>query len=162
MAQADAIAREREAWKLRQAVYKIDDIVARGEIRVSGLYTGDGGKAKRWRMVDPKSDRTIAYIELPAGSAIDPVQYYGKFVGVRAVSYELLHGTVPPLPVYVINDIQVLDPNAPQKAGVISREEIASPNPPLAAPPATQPSAEKASASQAAASPRVVPNEPAK
>jgi len=143
VSQADAIARERLSIRNPENRWKVDDIAARGEIRVSGLYDGSGGRAKRWRLVDPKTNRTDAYIELPPGSAIDPIQYYGKYVGVRATSYQLLHGTVPPLPVYVVNDITVLDP-ATDKPGVIRKEAIASPEPRLVEPPASQPSASRA------------------
>ncbi len=125
VSEADAIAAERAKIQKEASEWKVNDIVARGEIRVSGLYDGAGGKAKRWRLVDPKSDRTIAYLELPPGSPIDPVQFYGRFVGVKATSYELLHGTVPPLPVYVVSDIEVQDPNAPVQA-IIRKDAIAS------------------------------------
>lgn len=150
VSKADEIAAERARQKAQETTIKIDDIAARGEIRVSGLYDGSGGRAKRWRLVDPKTSRTIAYFELAPGSAIDPVQYYGKYVGVRATSYQLLHGTVPPLPVYVVESIEVQDPNKPVRSGGIQKEAIASPapkvvpasQPSVSTPPATRPAAQ--------------------
>lgn len=150
ISKANRIKAERELIKAQQTPFRIDDIAARGEIRVSGLYNGSGGRAKRWRLVDPKTTRTLAYIELAPDSSLDPVQYYGKYVGVRATSYQLLHGTVPPLPVYVINSIEVQDPNAP-KTEVIRREAIASPEPRLVEVPASQPSVSKAPETRPAA-----------
>ncbi len=91
-------------------VFRTDDIAVRGEIRVSGIYSGLEHRPKRWRVVDPSNDRTLAYIEVPEGSPIDPVQYYGKFVAIRASSRELLHGTIPPVPIYTVSEISVQDP----------------------------------------------------
>ena len=91
-------------------VFRTDDIAVRGEIRVSGIYSGLERRPKRWRVVDPSNDRTLAYIEVPEGSPIDPVQYYGKFVAIRASARELLHGTVPPVPIYTVSEITVQDP----------------------------------------------------
>jgi hypothetical protein len=106
------------------------------------MYTGSAGQARRWRQVDPKTDHTTAYIEVAPGIAIDPVQFYGKYVGVEATSYQLLHGSVPPLPVYMVRNIKVTDPNAPIEP-IIRREALASPPSP-----SSQPAGEKAVASQ--------------
>ncbi len=147
--QADAIAAERARIRAEKDPWVVNDIVARGEIRVSELYNGGGGKARRWRMVDPKTNRAIAYIQLPAGSPIDPIEYYGKFVGIRATSYELMTGTVPPLPVYVVSEIKVLDPNAPVEK-IFRGEALASPPAPVAERPSSQPASEKPAVTQPA------------
>lgn len=144
ISKADEIARQRAEIKARQTSFEVDQIAARGEIKVSGLYSGEGGRPKRWRLVDPKTNRTIAYLELAPGSPIDMVQYYGKYVGVRATSYQLMHGTVPPLPVYVVNRIEVQDPDRPTRSGGVRKEVIASPGPRLVDVPASQPSVSRA------------------
>lgn len=153
ISRADEIKRMRDQQRLEELVIRVDDIAARGEIRVSALYNGTGGKAKRWRLVDPKTSRTIAYFELAAGSTLDPVQFYGKYVGVRATSYQLLHGTVPPLPVYVVTSIEVQDPAkaTPSRHDVIRREALASPEPRLVDVPASQPSVSRTPETQPAA-----------
>jgi len=145
---ADEIARRRAEQRARESEFKIDEIAARGEIRVSGLYDGSGGRAKRWRLVDPKTSRTIAYFELAPGCNVDPVQYYGKYVGVKATSYQLLHGTVPPLPVYVVTSIELQDPNKPSSRDIVRKDALASPEPRLVDAPASQPSVSPAPATQ--------------
>lgn len=139
---ADEIARRRAAIQAEAARWDVNPVVARGEIRASEMYTGSGGQARRWRLVDPKTDRTTAYIEVAPGSPIDPVQFYGKYVGVEATSYQLLHGSVPPLPVYLVKNVKVTDPNAAIEP-IIRREALASPPSP-----SSQPAGEKAVASQ--------------
>lgn len=113
IATANEIKRERARLVAEQAI-SVDDIIVRGEIEVSGIYDGVGARPKRWRVVSPSGQvrQTIAYIEVPPGSPIDPVQFYGKFVGIRARERQLLRGTVPPIPVYTVEEIVVLDPAA--------------------------------------------------
>ncbi|MBP7933215.1 MAG: SH3 domain-containing protein [Phycisphaerae bacterium] len=108
---AERIARERAKITVKPAPPP-DEIAVRGEIRVSGLYDGSSNRPKRWRVVDPKTDRTLAYIEVPAGSPIDPVHYYGKYVGIRASEQRFLQNTLPPVPVFVVREITVQDPAA--------------------------------------------------
>jgi len=125
----------------------LDTIVVRGEIRVSGIYDGSANRPKRWRVVDPKSGRTLAYIEVPKGSPIDPVQYYGKYIGVRASGCRLLRGTIPPAWIYTVEEISVLDPAAQSKepagqpAGKALRRVAMKASPAPTAVPATQPAA---------------------
>jgi hypothetical protein len=90
-----------------------DGIVVRGMIQVSGIYDGSANRPKRWRIVsmDPEVRKTLAYIEIPPGSPIDPVQYYGKYVGIRASARRLMRGTIPPVPIYTVEEIAVLDPS---------------------------------------------------
>lgn len=100
--QADEIAMQRQRIQAN-AISKPDDIVARGRIMVSGIYSN------RWRLVEWDSNRTLAYLEVPKGSPIDPVQYYGYYVGIRANARRLLPGSVNPVPIYTVVDIVTLD-----------------------------------------------------
>jgi len=138
--EADRLAAMRARIRVEEAK-PMDDTVVRGEIRVSGLYDGNAGRPKRWRIVGregtPQAGRTLAYLEVEPGSTIDPVQYYGKYVGVRATGRRMLEGTIPPVPIYTIREINVLDPNRPEE---ITRAAMASP-PATNVAPATQPTA---------------------
>jgi hypothetical protein len=51
---------------------------------------------------------------------------------------------VPPLPVYVVNAIEVQDPNRPSKSAPVRKEALASPGPRLVDVPASQPSVSRA------------------
>ncbi|NLX14823.1 MAG: SH3 domain-containing protein [Phycisphaerales bacterium] len=124
--EADRIARERERIRVAEAT-RPNDIAVRGMIKVSGIYTGSDTLPKRWRIVDPETDRTVAYIELPQGSPIDPVQYYGNYVGIRASSRRLMTGTVPPVPIFTVAEIEVMDPRARQDGAVGGSLMTASP-----------------------------------
>lgn len=119
LAEASRIAKEREGITAKTATPP-DEIVVRGEIRVSGLYDGSADRPKRWRVVDPKTERTLAYIELPSGSPIDPVQYYGKYVGIRASERRFLKNALPPVPIFVVKEITVQDPNSPAVSSTVS------------------------------------------
>lgn len=110
LTEASRIAQDRDKIKVK-ATPLPDEVVVRGEIRVSGLYDGSANRPKRWRVVDPKTDRTLAYVEVPAGSPIDPVQYYGKYVGIRASEQRFLRDTLPPVPIFVVREITVQDPS---------------------------------------------------
>jgi hypothetical protein len=114
----------------------MDDIVVRGEIQVSGIYDGRSGRTQRWRMVEPGTRRTIAYLELAEGSPIDPVQFYGKYVGIRASARRLTDNTTPPLPIFTVQEIVVLDPLARRHAALASEQ------PPVVPAPSTQPAIE--------------------
>ncbi|MCL2330866.1 MAG: hypothetical protein FWC56_06155, partial [Phycisphaerae bacterium] len=135
---AAEIARQRDEQRRLRGEWEINPIAARGQIEASALYTGTGGQPKRWRLVDPKTGRGIAYLELPKNSSIDPVQYYGKYVGIEAISYELQRGTVPPLPIYMVKNIRVMDPNTPSDP-IIYRESIGGPLVPASQPASQQP-----------------------
>lgn len=143
--EADRIARERERIRVAEAT-RPDDIAVRGMIKVSGIYTGSDSQPRRWRIVDPDTDRTVAYIELPPDSPMDPVQYYGNYVGIRASSRRLMTGTVPPVPIYTVAEIVVMDPAArdsetrgsdmitasPARAEIPDTQPSATPNRPVA------------------------------
>jgi hypothetical protein len=81
----------------------------------------------------------LAYIEVPQGSPIDPMQYYGKYIGVRASGRQMMQGVMPPLPIYTIKEIVVQDPLA-RKAGAGEARETSPPQSEVA-PPASQPQA---------------------
>lgn len=138
--EADRIAAERLRIQTMQA-NPADEIVVRGEIRVSTVYEGRAGQSKRWRVVEPSagySARTIAYIELPPDSTIDPTSYYGKYVGIRASARNILRESNPPIPIYTVAEIVVLDRES--GAGRVSgTSAYASPTGPTVKPPASQP-----------------------
>ncbi len=117
---AERFAQERVRIR-SSGISKVDDIVVRGNILVSGIYNGTGSRPKRWRIVEPDTRKTLAYIQLPEGSPLNPVDFYGKYVGVRALAYDLLEGSIPPLPVYTVDEIVVQDPerrsDRPARAG---------------------------------------------
>lgn len=139
VATADEIARQRALMKVRQRDYSLDEIVCKGEILVSGLYDGLGGRPKRWRIVEPGTTRIVAYIEVPEGSSIDPVQYYGKYVGIRASARELLRNTIPPVPVYTVLEIKPLDPESLSRPTPLKAASMASPFSPSVETPTSQP-----------------------
>lgn len=137
---ADALAARRALIQARQAE-PMDDIIVRGEIRVSGLYDGSASRPKRWRVVDPDDGRTLAYIELAEGSPIDPVQYYGKYIGIRASQRRMLSGALSPIPIYTIQEIVVQDPAMRSKQPALGSVMTASPKPAEVSAPASQPAA---------------------
>ena len=138
IATADQIAAARAKIRAGEAT-PMDDIIVRGEIQASEIYNGKGGRPMRFRMVSPEDRRTLAYIEVPQDSPIDPVQYYGKYVGIRASGRHIMQGVMPPVPIFTVKEIVVQDPLA-RKAGGEARE--ASPPQSEVAPPASQPAAE--------------------
>lgn len=145
-ARSSGYSKERQALLARIAEARgYQDIVARGEIKVSQVYDGSGSRQKRWRLVDPANGKTVAYIEVAKDSPIDPVQYYGKYVGIRAAGRKVMQGTIPPLPIYTVQEIVVLDPGSqseppkPAAARAGGSAWSASPESPAIAPPTSQP-----------------------
>ncbi len=136
---ADAIAKQRAAIRAQTPI-NLDDIAIRGEIRMSGIYDGSASRPKRWRVVDPKSGRTQAYIEIPQGSPIDPAQYYGKFIGIRAAASRQSTGTIPPVTIYTVKEIVMQDPTG-QSDNTLRTSASASPVPLIVATPGSQPAA---------------------
>jgi uncharacterized protein YgiM (DUF1202 family) len=119
-----AIENANQEAKRRQSIKAaepspMDDVVLRGEIRVSGIYTGTLNMPKRWRVVDEKGGKTLAYIEVPDG-------------------YRQLKDTIPPVPVYTVREILVLDPASGLPQGT---SRLASPAPRMVDAPASQPAA---------------------
>lgn len=147
---ANEIAKRREGIHTRPAG-PMDQIVLRGEIRVSNIYEGTGGRSKRWRVVEPNSGvaaRTLAYIEIPPGSAVNPVDYYGRYVGIRASRQRILNDTIPPVAIYTVEEIIVLDPES-RGGRVTGSDAFASPesrrvSPPESDTPSTAPADDEA------------------
>lgn len=85
-------------------------IDAKGELLTSALYP-PGSLPRRYRLVDPKSPetRTLGYVELPANSTIDVTPLLGKYVGVRASITRLQGDSVNPVPIFVADELILLD-----------------------------------------------------
>ncbi|MHC4444583.1 MAG: SH3 domain-containing protein [Planctomycetota bacterium] len=138
---ADAKARKRALIKAKKAVPP-DRVVVRGMIKPSGIYDGKGNRPLRWRVVDPSNQKTLAYIELSEASKINPVDYYGKRVGIRASARRINPSTIPPLPIYTVEKIVIeggIKPKRPAK-----KTSMASPASPKVAAPSSKPAAETA------------------
>lgn len=86
-------------------------IEAKGELRISALFP-PGANPERYRLVDPSTsgDRTIAYVEFPEGSNIRVNEFLNKFVGVRALERRVQTGGVNPIPIYIADDLVLLEP----------------------------------------------------
>lgn len=86
-------------------------IEAKGELRISALFP-PGGNPERYRLIDPASggERTIAYVEIPPGSNIVVSEFLNKFVGVRALERRVQTGGVNPIPIYIADDLVLLQP----------------------------------------------------
>ncbi len=69
---AESALKEMKAPKLYQAA---------GILRVSNIFTGPL-MPKRYRLIDPKRNKTIDYVELGGGGRINIAKYLGKYVGV--------------------------------------------------------------------------------
>lgn len=113
--EADAMRAELErkrAQRIRE--FPTDWIDVRGEIQMSGIYDGAGGRPKRWRVVEPGMTpaKTLAYIEVPEGSSINPSEYERKYVAIKAEVRKQIRDTAPPVPVYFIREISVAEPPA--------------------------------------------------
>lgn len=82
-------------------------VSATGEFRPSAVF-GSQSTAfpRRYRLVDPTSEKTVAYVELPTGSTIDPDPFYGKLVTVYARERKLTSGTIQPLSVLLADEIR--------------------------------------------------------
>ncbi|MGB9626176.1 MAG: hypothetical protein ACPMAQ_15085 [Phycisphaerae bacterium] len=86
-------------------------VKAVGELRPSAVFDSrSAAYPKRYRIVDPANDKTVAYVELPAGSSIDVDQYFGKYVTVYAKERKLTSGTIQPLSVLLADEIRITQP----------------------------------------------------
>lgn len=110
---ADAKRREYRSARaaIPEAVPAGPTIEAKGELRVSALFP-PGGSPERYRLVDPSTagERTTAYVEIPAGSNLRISEYLNKFVGVRALERRVQSGGVNPIPIYIADDLVLLEP----------------------------------------------------
>jgi len=91
-------------------VPKPSGIDARGVLRVSALYP-DTRSPRRYRLVDDSgaTERTIAYVDVPADVPFSATTHLNRYIGVRASQKRLLPGGVEPVPVYVAKEIVLLD-----------------------------------------------------
>ena len=108
------------AAKVRDSIKPPPDVIvdgrveARGELRPSTIFTG-ASKAfpKRFRLVDPATDNTVAYVEATPRSSVEVLEeHLGRCVVVRARERKLTAGTVQPVPVLPVDEIQVLPPTS--------------------------------------------------
>ena len=110
-----AEAKRREYRTARAAIPEAapagPSIEAKGELRISALFP-PGGTPERYRLVDPSTagERTTAYVEIPAGSNIRVNDFLNKFVGVRALERRVQSGGVNPIPIYIADDLVLLEP----------------------------------------------------
>lgn len=85
-----------------------------GELRVSALYPRSRNP-QRYRLVRSSGDleRTIAYVEIPNDVSIDIDRYLGRYVGVRASARRLQAGGVDPVPIFLAQQLVLLQEIAP-------------------------------------------------
>ncbi len=86
-------------------------IEAKGELRVSALFPPDSPNP-RYRLVDPTvaGGKTIGYIEIPRESSINPRDFLGRYVGVRALDRRIQTGGVDPVPIFIAGDLILMQP----------------------------------------------------
>ena len=86
-------------------------IEAKGQLRASALFP-PGSTPERYRLIDPATagERTIAYVEIPPGSSIRVNEFLNKYVGVRALERRVQTGGVNPIPIYIADDLVLLEP----------------------------------------------------
>lgn len=86
-------------------------VKAVGEFRPSAIFDSRSqAYPKRYRVVDPANDKTVAYVELPASAQNDVDQYFGKYVTVYAKERKLTSGTIQPLSVLLADEIKITEP----------------------------------------------------
>lgn len=97
-------------------------LTAQGELRVSALYP-PGSTLRRYRLIDPNAsfERTLGYVEIPTGRAIDVQGFIGRYVGVRASETRLQKGGVDPIPIYIAEELVLLE--APAKTPAIENRD---------------------------------------
>lgn len=86
---------------------------AQGELRLSALYP-KGSHPRRYRLVDPGSPngRTIGYVEISPDSGLTVGDFLGRYVGVRTSQRRFQSGGVDAIPVYVADELVILEPPA--------------------------------------------------
>ncbi len=82
---------------------------AQGELRESALYP-PGSTPRRFRLVDKggAQARTIAYVEMSQSASIEVEKFLGRYVGIRAASKRLQKGGVNAMPVFIANELVLL------------------------------------------------------
>lgn len=88
-----------------------------GEFRKSLIFSSPV-LPRRYRLVDPRESpaRTIAYVEIPRNSPINPNLYEGRYVGVVAERRFYQEGTVEAVEVFVPRSITILQEPAMELA----------------------------------------------
>ncbi|MHC5110727.1 MAG: SH3 domain-containing protein [Planctomycetota bacterium] len=111
----DTNAKRRKYLEQRTQIPRVTEIPVtpfdvRGELRKSALYEEETGP-RRFRIVEvnKQAPRTIAYIEFPVDSTIEISKYLGQVVGVRASAKRPLPGGVDAIPVYIADELTVID-----------------------------------------------------
>lgn len=85
-------------------------VEARGELRPSQVFDAQSSAIpRRYRLVDPATDRTVAYVEA-GDTGIDMNKYLGRYVAVRASSRRLTAGTVQPISVLPPEEVVIVEP----------------------------------------------------
>lgn len=87
-------------------------VEARGELRPSQVFDSSARATPRWyRLVDPQTEKTVAYVALPEGSSLDLERLLGKYVSVRAAKRKLTAGTVDPISVLYADEVTIVQPS---------------------------------------------------
>jgi hypothetical protein len=83
---------------------------AEGELRTSAVYDVPNGP-KRYRLVDPAGTvpRTLCYLEFPPECPLNPQDFIGRKVGVRASGRRTQSGDVDPISIFFVSDLVLLD-----------------------------------------------------
>jgi len=84
---ARMLVQKRAEMEIKQ-VKAPEVFAAKGVLKVSNIFASLLGP-QRYRLVDPQTDRTLAYVEIPSNSDWDVTGFLGKFVGVQGkISYD--------------------------------------------------------------------------
>ena len=112
------IATERDQWREQRVAIQPTtytptgqpDFVIQGELRPSLIYDSPTGPV-RYRLVDPQTEapRTLAYVQLVDGLHYNMMDFFGRIVGVHAKERIILEGSVDAIPIYVANELVVVD-----------------------------------------------------
>jgi hypothetical protein len=108
----------------------VRDFAVTGKMLQSFAYTSPVGP-RRYRIVDVDEggQRTIAYIEIEPDSTINPQEFLGRHVGVRARAKRLIEGTAEPIVVYSAAEIIILEQPPADEASVSAASGQAVPRP---------------------------------
>lgn len=101
--------------RIRTAVLPVrSGLDARGELRVSAVHP-PSALPRRYRLVNTSgpNDRTVGYVEIPQGSAIEVSNFLGRYIGVRASAKRWQTGGVNPVPIFIASELVLLQPTSP-------------------------------------------------
>lgn len=102
----------------------------KGELRRSMAF---GGRAHRYRLYDPVSQTTIAYVDIPPAGGIDATSFVNRYVGVR-VSGQYFSPSAR-VPIAMASELAILP--APGAGPGMSQPPTPAETSPQATPPAT-------------------------